>query len=60
MDHFDAIVIGAGVIACSVAFHLAQFGARRVLVLERGGIGTGTTSRTGALLTGKYGVGAVS
>ena len=54
MDHFDAIVIGAGVIACSVAFHLAQFGARRVLVLERGGIGTGTTSQSSGILRTHY------
>jgi sarcosine oxidase subunit beta len=54
MDHYDAIVIGAGVIGCSIAFHLAQFGARRVLVLDRGGIGTGTTSQSSGILRTHY------
>ena len=35
MPSYDAIVIGAGVIGSSVAYHLARFGAGRVLVLER-------------------------
>jgi len=35
MQGYDAIVIGAGVIGSSVAYHLARFGARNVLVLER-------------------------
>ena len=34
MNSYDAIVIGAGVIGSSVAFHLAKLGARRVLVAE--------------------------
>ena len=32
----DVVVIGAGVVGCSVAWHLAALGARNVLVLERG------------------------
>jgi sarcosine oxidase subunit beta len=54
MDNFDAIVIGAGVIGCSVAFHLAHFGAKRVLVLDRGQIGTGTTSQSSGILRTHY------
>ena len=34
MQSYDAIVIGAGVIGSSVAYHLARFGAKNVLVLE--------------------------
>jgi glycine/D-amino acid oxidase-like deaminating enzyme len=35
VSHWDAIVIGAGVIGTSVAYNLAALGAKRVLVLER-------------------------
>jgi len=35
MESYDAIVIGAGVIGSSVAYHLARFGAKKVLVLDR-------------------------
>ncbi len=35
----DAIVVGAGVVGCSVAYHLAQKGVKRVLVLDRGAVG---------------------
>jgi glycine/D-amino acid oxidase-like deaminating enzyme len=31
--------MGAGVVGCSVAFHLAKFGAGRVTVLERRQVG---------------------
>jgi sarcosine oxidase, subunit beta len=54
MDNFDAIVIGAGVIGCSVAYHLAHFGAERVLVLDRGQIGGGTTSQSSGILRTHY------
>lgn len=39
MKSYDVIVIGAGVVGASVAFHLAALGARNVLVLDRGAIG---------------------
>lgn len=54
--HFDVIVIGAGVIGSSVAYHLARCGARRVLVLERGQIGAGTTSQSSGILRTHYSV----
>ncbi len=56
MNSFDVIVIGAGVVGTSVAFHLARLGARRVLVLERGQIGTGTTSQSSGILRTHYSV----
>ena len=41
---FDVVVVGAGVVGCSAAYHLAAGGAGRVLLLERAGaVGTGST-----------------
>ncbi len=56
MDHYDVIVIGAGVVGASVAFHLAQLGAGRVLVLDRATIGAGTTSQSSGILRTHYSV----
>ncbi|RQQ41486.1 NAD(P)/FAD-dependent oxidoreductase [Burkholderia stagnalis] len=56
MSRYDFIVIGAGVIGASVAHHLASLGAGNVLVLERGMIGTGTTSQSSGLLRTHYSV----
>lgn len=56
MERYDAIVIGAGVIGCSVAYHLARFGAGRVLVLDRTQIGNGTTSQSSGILRTHYSV----
>lgn len=53
---FDFIVIGAGVIGSSVAYHLARFGAKRVLVLDRTQVGAGTTSQSSGILRTHYSV----
>lgn len=39
------VVIGGGVVGCSIACHLARSGQRDVVVLEREAIGAGTTSK---------------
>lgn len=56
MQSFDAIVIGAGVIGTSTAYHLAALGVRSVLVLDRGMIGAGTTSQSSGILRTHYSV----
>ena len=56
MESFDAIVIGAGVIGASVAYHLAHLGAKRVLVLERLQIGAGTSTQSSGILRTHYSV----
>lgn len=56
MQSYDAIVIGAGVIGCSVAYHLARLGARQVLVLDRLQIGTGTSTQSSGILRTHYSV----
>lgn len=53
---YDVIVIGGGVIGASVAFHLASLGARQVLLLERGTVGSGTTSQSSGILRTHYSV----
>jgi len=55
-NSYDVVVIGAGVIGSSVAFHLARLGARNVLVLDRGAIGAGTTSQSSGILRTHYSV----
>ena len=56
MSTHDVIVIGAGVIGCSVAYHLAELGAQRVLVLDRGQVGAGTSSQSSGILRTHYSV----
>ena len=49
----DIVVIGAGVVGCSIAFHLARAGAR-VRVFDKGGICAGMSARSGALVRMHY------
>jgi 4-methylaminobutanoate oxidase (formaldehyde-forming) len=51
IQEFDTIVIGGGVIGCSIAYHLALLNVCPVLVLERNMLASGATSRAAALLT---------
>ena len=41
----DVVVIGAGVIGTSIAYHLAKNGCRDVVVLEKDYIGSGSTEK---------------
>lgn len=50
----NAIVVGGGVIGTSVAMHLAQMGAGKVLLIERGHLATGATGRSGAMVREHY------
>jgi glycine/D-amino acid oxidase-like deaminating enzyme len=50
----DAVIIGGGVIGASIAFHLAQLGVRRTVVLERKFIGSGGTGRSVGIIRQLY------
>lgn len=41
----QVLIIGGGVIGCSVAYHLAQRGVSDIIVVERNTLGSGSTSR---------------
>ncbi|MFY1846919.1 NAD(P)/FAD-dependent oxidoreductase [Achromobacter dolens] len=56
MKRYDVIVIGAGVVGSSVAFHLAALGANSVLVLDRATVGAGTTAQSSGILRTHYSV----
>lgn len=49
----EAIVVGAGVVGTSVAFHLARRGVE-TLVVDREGPASGSTGRSGALIRAHY------
>lgn len=53
---YDVIVIGGGAIGASIAYHCVRFGARRVLLAERGAIGGGTTAQSSCILRTHYSV----
>jgi len=49
-DNARAVVIGGGVIGCSVAYHLAKLGWRDVVLLEQGRLTCGTTWHAAGLV----------
>ena len=50
-DHAQVVVIGAGIVGCSVAYHLTQLGWTDVVILERQTLGSGTTGHGAGLVT---------
>jgi sarcosine oxidase, subunit beta len=56
VNTYDVVVIGAGVVGSSVAFHLSKLGAKSVLVLDRATIGAGTTAQSSGILRTHYSV----
>ncbi len=47
----DVVIIGAGVIGCSTAYHLAQMGVIDVAVVEMDQVGSGSSSKSASMLS---------
>jgi Glycine/D-amino acid oxidases (deaminating) len=45
------VIIGGGVIGCSVAYHLTKFGCKDVVLLERDQLTSGTTWHAAGLVS---------
>jgi len=52
-ETFDAVVIGAGVVGVSIAFHLAERGLK-IVILERRQLASGATGRSSGLVRMHY------
>jgi len=50
-ENAAVVVIGGGVLGCSIAWHLARGGETDVVVLERNDIGSGATARSAGLVS---------
>src|SRR3970040_736768 len=50
-SHAQAVVIGGGIVGCSVAYHLTKRGWRDVVLLERNRLTSGTTWHAAGLVT---------
>lgn len=55
-ETFDAIVIGAGVVGASTAFHLAKLGGLKICVVDRGPVCGGGTAKSCAIVRSHYSV----
>ena len=49
----DVVIIGAGIMGCATAYHLAQRGVQ-VAVVEKGTVGAGGTGRSSAIIRQHY------
>src|SRR3569832_2111771 len=48
--HAQIVIVGGGIVGCSVAYHLAKLGRTDVLVLEQGQLTSGTTWHAAGLV----------
>ena len=49
-DQAQIVIIGGGVVGCSVAYHLAELGVSDVVLLERKSLTSGTTWHAAGLV----------
>ncbi len=50
----DAVIVGGGVMGTSIAYHLTQRGVRRVVLLEKNYLGSGSSGKSGAIIRTHY------
>ncbi|BBB93001.1 MAG TPA: FAD-binding oxidoreductase [Methylomusa anaerophila] len=55
IDHADIVVIGGGVVGCSIAYNLARQGVKGIAVIEKGYLASGATGRCGAGVRTQWG-----
>lgn len=53
-EQADILIIGGGIMGTSIAYHLARQGSSKIVLLERQGLGNGTTGRSGAIVRQHY------
>jgi len=51
----DIVIIGGGVVGCSVAYNLAKLGAKNIILLEKNTLASGSTGRCGAGIRQQFG-----
>src|SRR5437667_154956 len=49
-DRARVVIVGSGIAGASIAYHLAELGWRDVVVLEQGGLVSGTTAHAPGLV----------
>ena len=52
---YDTIIVGGGIVGCSIAFELAKRGVKDILLIERGYLASGATGRCGAGIRQQWG-----
>ena len=50
-DQAEIVIIGGGIFGANIAYHLAKFGRRDVVVLEKGELASGESSHAAGLVT---------
>lgn len=43
MKKYEGIIVGAGIIGVSIAFHLTKLGYKNLLIIDKGGVASGVT-----------------
>ena len=49
-EHARAVIIGGGVIGCSVAYHLAEMGWTDIVLVDKGELTSGSTFHSAGLV----------